>query len=179
MRWTLRFALTLALILGTTLPATAGGVSAQDTFDQLATLAGTWTGSAEGEGEEAAAAAEEVGEIRHEFRVSAAGTVVMETMDPGGPHEMINMYHLDGEDLVLTHYCAGGNQPTMKLNREESTTANLVFDFTGGTNLDPATDPHIHSANLQIDGDEMESMWYSYAGGEPAATMVFHLSRSK
>ena len=33
---------------------------------------------------------------------------------------MINMYHMDGDDLVLTHYCAGGNQPTMKLNTENS-----------------------------------------------------------
>ena len=178
MRWMLRIALALALMLGAISPAMAGGVDAQDTFDQLKSLAGTWTGSANGEGEEAAAEAEKAGEIRHDFQVSAAGTVVMETMDPGGQHEMINMYHLDGEELVLTHYCAGGNQPTMQLNRAESTAGSLVFDFTGGTNLDAATDPHIHSANIRIEGDEMESIWQSYYGGEPAATMTFHLSRA-
>ncbi len=49
---------------------------------------------------------------------------------------MINMYHLDGDDLVLTHYCAGGNQPHMKLDRASATSGKLQFDFIGGTNLD-------------------------------------------
>ena len=56
--------------------------------------------------------------VVHEFKTSAAGTVVMETMNPGTGHEMINMYHVDGDDLLLTHYCAGNNQPRMRLNRE-------------------------------------------------------------
>ena len=114
----------------------------------------------EGEGREAEAEAQKIDEVVHDFRVSAAGTVVMETMGPGTKHEMINMYHLDGDDLVLTHYCAGGNQPTMKLNRERSTVAKLVFDFTGGTNLDPAVDEHIHSAELKLtDPKHLESIW--------------------
>ncbi len=47
---------------------------------------------------------------------TADGTVVMETMDSGNPdHEMINMYHLGGNEFVLTHYCAGNNQPIMRL----------------------------------------------------------------
>lgn len=179
MRWILRIALAAAVVCGSTTTTAVGGVGAQETFDQLKTLAGTWTGSAEGEGEEAEASAEEVGEIVHEFRVSAAGTVVMETMGPDSPHEMINMYYVDGEDLALVHYCAGGNQPRMKLDREASTPSSLIFDFDGGTNLDPAVDPHIHGATIQIDGDAMESVWQSWAGGEQAATMTFHLSRAE
>lgn len=38
-------------------------------------------------------------------------------MQPGTDHEMINMDHLDCEDLVLTRYRAGGNQPRMRLDR--------------------------------------------------------------
>ena len=103
-----RICLSLLLIL------TAGTAAAEDTptaragtaqaaFDRLKTLEGTWHGTASGGGE-----GEGQGEatVTHVFRNSAAGTVVMETMNPGSDHEMINMYHLDGDDLVLTHYCA-------------------------------------------------------------------------
>lgn len=48
------------------------------------------------------------------YRVIAGGSTVCETMFPGSEHEMVNMYHLDGPDtLVITHYCAVGNQPRM------------------------------------------------------------------
>ena len=180
MRAILQAALICVVFLAAASPAHAGGVEAQTAFDELKSLAGTWRGKPEGEGAEAEAEAKKVGEVIHEFRVSAAGTVVMETMGPGTEHEMINMYHLDGKDLVLTHYCAGGNQPTMKLNREKSSVAKLVFDFTGGTNLDPSKDQHIHAAEIKVvDGNHLESAWSGYAAGEQVSTMTFHLARSQ
>ena len=104
----------------------------------------------------------------------------METMAPGTEHEMINMYHLDGEELVVTHYCAGGNQPTMRLDREASTAERLIFDFTGGTNLDPETDHFIHDLEIGILGEgRVDSVWNSWGDGAPAATMVFHLTRAE
>ena len=91
---------------------------------------------------------------------------------------MINMYHLDGEELVLTHYCAGGNQPTMRLDREASTSQKMVFAFTGGTNLDPAVDSHIHSAEITIvDDDEIVSDWTAWSDGMEVAGMTFMLKK--
>ncbi len=175
--------LSVTLICGFALaiapPVQAGGVDAEAVFEQLKSLEGTWRGEPEAKGEEAEAEAETAGHAVHEFRVSAAGTVVMETMGPGTDHEMINMYHVDGDDLVLTHYCAGGNQPKMRLDREHSTAEKMVFDFAGGTNFDPAVDPHIHAAEIAIVGhDRIDSVWTSYSGGEPVGGMTFHLSRS-
>jgi len=180
MRKLLQVALVCSFTLVAVSPAMADTLTAQQVFDQLKGLEGTWEGDPEGEGEEAAAEAEAAGMVTHEIQVSAAGTVVMETMGPGTAHEMINMYHLDGEDLVLTHYCAGGNQPRMRLNKEQSSADLLVFDFAGGTNLDPQVDSYIHSARIQmVDGDHMESVWKSYSAGEEAATMTFHLARAE
>lgn len=153
------------------------GTTAAAAFERLKDMAGTWEGAAEGEGE----AEEGSGQaVTHVFEVSANGTVVMETMMPGTDHEMINMYHLDGEDLVLTHYCAGGNQPTMRLDREASTADVLKFDFAGGTNLNPESDSHIHEAKIVFaDGGKVESNWTPYAGGEPVGLMSFTLARQK
>jgi hypothetical protein len=179
MRAVFLVALICVVFLAPTSPGSAGDMKAQTAFDELKSLAGTWRGTPEAEGMEAEAEAEMIEEVVLDFRVSAAGTVVMETMGPGTEHEMINMYHLDGEDLVLTHYCAGGNQPTMKLDREMSTPGKLVFDFTGGTNLDPEVDQHIHSAELELrDPEHLESVWAAYAGGKQVSTMTFHVARS-
>jgi hypothetical protein len=155
----------------------ATGVDAHAAFDRLKAMEGTWVGSAHGDDAEAEGN-EEHNNSKHVFAVSAAGTVVMETMMPGTEHEMINMYHLDGDELVLTHYCAGGNQPTMRLDRAHSSADALSFDFTGGTNLDPAKDVHIHSAKILFEGNgQVQSNWYSYSGGEQAGEMSITLAR--
>ena len=178
MRKLLRALLVCGIVVCAATPGWAE-VEAGGVFEQLKSLAGTWRGEPVGEGVEASEA-EKVGEVIHEFRVSAAGTVVMETMNPGTDHEMINMYHVDGDDLVLTHYCAGGNQPTMRLDRQRSTADKLVFDFAGGTNLDPAVDGHIHAAEITlVDADHVTSAWAPYAGGKQVGTMTFHLARSE
>jgi hypothetical protein len=155
----------------------AAGLDAADVMTRLKQLAGTWSGPPEGEGE---AEGSDLGEVVHEFRVSANGTVVMETMRPGTDHEMINMYHLDGDDLLLTHYCAGGNQPRMRLVRERSTAQRLVFDFVDGTNLDPGVDAHIHAAEILFEQDgRVISRWMGWQGGEEAGRMSFALSRAE
>ena len=162
-------------------PSLAGDVDSQQIFDRLKALAGTWTGSAVPEG--AAAEHEEEGHdgnVTHQFRVSANGSVVMETMNPGTDHEMINMYHLDGDELMLTHYCAAGNQPRMRLDRDASAENVLAFDFDGGTNLDPDVDMHIHAARISfVEDGHMMSAWTPYMNGEPAGKMTFHLTRSE
>lgn len=162
------------------LPVTAAAsdeLTAENAFERLKALAGTWEGSASGEGEEAAAEADATGKVVHEFEVTASGHVLMERMGPNTDYEMVNMYHLDGSDLVLTHYCSSGNQPRMKFNAATSAPNRLVFDFDGGTNLD-STPSHIHSAEIRLDGkDRLDSAWMAHEGDEEAGTMTFHLKR--
>jgi hypothetical protein len=112
------------------------------------------------------------------YRVTANGHTVMETLFPGTDHEMISMYHLDGQELVLTHYCAAGNQPRMKYSQEKSTATELVFDFNGGSNLDAAKDGHIHCGRIRLpEPNRIEADWVFYAEGKPAGTNRFFLSR--
>lgn len=152
--------------------AAGEGSGGHAAFERLKSLSGTWKGSAPGHDGKPM-------DVTHVIRLSANGSVVMETMFPGTDHEMVNMYHMDGDDLVLTHYCAAGNQPRMKL-APSSTTGDLVFDFAGGSNLDPAKDEHIHSARLVLrDQDTVESSWVGWNRGREAETMRFELRRAK
>lgn len=64
-----------------------------------------------------------------EFSVTSANSVIREIMFPGHDHEMTNVYHMDGPNLVITHYCAAGNQPRMIATTAQKTDAGLVYHF--------------------------------------------------
>ncbi len=153
------------------LPA-AAAPDAKAAFDRLKSLAGAWEGKA-GHGDQLQPGAS----VRWE--TISNGTAVMETLFPGTPHEMRSVYFLDGGDLVLTHYCAMGNQPRMKLS-PASTDRTLVFDFAGGTNLDPAKDVHVHSGTIRLTGpDALEAEWTVWGGGKQTGANRFVLARKK
>jgi hypothetical protein len=113
------------------------------------------------------------------YKLIAAGSVVHETMFVGTPHEMVTVYHLDGDDLVLTHYCAMGNQPRMKAEKSADA-SKLVFKFAGGTNLDPAKDGHMHDVTFTfVDPNHIQQEWTFYADGKPTKVEKFDLQRKK
>ena len=67
---------------------------------------------------------------------TAGGSAVQETQFPGTPMEMVSVYHLDGADLVMTHYCVLGNQPRMKAD-PKSPADKIHFTFASGTKVAP------------------------------------------
>jgi hypothetical protein len=110
------------------------------------------------------------------IRVTSAGNTVQETIFPGGDHEMVTMYHLDGANLMLTHYCALGNQPRMRAEPEGDINR-IAFKFVDGTNL-KASDNHMHEATLTIVGnDHIKTEWVACKDGTPCHKVGFDLVR--
>jgi len=95
-------------------------------FEVLKKLAGDWV--------EAGKDGKPTDKLVSSIRVTSRGTAIHETLFPGTENEMVTMYHLDGDNLVLTHYCKLGNQPRMRA--EPAKEANKIeFKHIGGTNL--------------------------------------------
>jgi hypothetical protein len=157
------------------------GVEAKVAFKKLKTLVGSW--KAKSSEEQKAAIKKEHGddhptEADVTFKLTGAGSALVETQFPGMPHEMVSVYHLDGNELRVTHYCAAGNQPRVKLDRAHSTPEDLIFVFDGGTNLDPEKDMHIHGVRIKFEKDGVvNSAWDGYVDGKKASTTTFMLSR--
>ncbi len=138
-------------------------------LDRLKALAGDW--SAEGlDGNSAPGA-------RMRYEVTAGGSAVLETLFPGTSHEMRTLYVKDGDDIVLTHFCASGHHPRMRAKPAADGT--LVFAFDGALNFDPARDGHMHDATISFVGpDEIRSRWTFWEGGRPAGHVAdFHVQR--
>ena len=105
------------------------------------------------------------------IKVTSGGSAVQETIFPGQPHEMVSVYTASGSDLILTHYCVLGNQPCMKADGK-SVSSQIVFEFNGGGNLNPAKDKHMHEATLTfIDDDHIEVKGTGWENGAPAKDM--------
>jgi hypothetical protein len=135
-------------------------VSPQSGLERMKKLAGTWV--------EADKNGKPTDKVVSMVKVTAGGSVVQETLFPGSPMEMVSMYHCDGADLVMTHYCMLGNQPHMKADLH-SPANQLCFKFAGGSNLDPAKDKHMHEGTLTfIDDDHIEYSGVCWEGGKLA-----------
>jgi hypothetical protein len=167
-------AVTLALLVALNARAAdvAAGQDAKSALESLKKLAGEWEGHFMTPDGPAMAA---------RYKVTGGGNVVEETLFPGTPQEMVSMYHLDGKDLVMTHYCASGNQPHLRLNPAQSSAAELSFGFVSGSNMDPAVDGHMHSGRILLkDESHVEGVWSGWQGGKPSGNSKrFILSRKK
>jgi hypothetical protein len=142
-------------------------------MDRVKKLAGAWV-MADDKGKP-------TDKIVSEFKITANGSAVQETIFPGSDHEMVTVYHRDGQDVVLTHYCALGNQPQMKLD-PSGPASRLAFKFVGGSNIDPAKDMHMHEGTITwVDDDHITWQWAAYQNGKPLEDhkMALNLVRKK
>lgn len=97
-------------------------------FDKLKSLAGQWEGKAFEDGKEIPKTTD--------FRVVSDGSVVMNRLNPGSPDEMITMFHMDGSQLLATHYCSAHNQPRMRAVPSNDPKV-IAFSFKDATNVGP------------------------------------------
>ncbi|MDP6538332.1 MAG: hypothetical protein QF903_04405 [Planctomycetota bacterium] len=156
------------LLLGACSATPSGGPAApaRAQFERFVALEGDWriTGGDHTVG------------ATHTYRTIANGSAVVETIFPGQPHEMVTVYHLDGPSLVLTHYCALGNQPRMVAEPGEGDVVRFLFD--SGGNLAADTDPHMHDARFTfVDAERFTSTWTQWDGGVEIERMVMELER--
>jgi hypothetical protein len=140
-------------------------------LEKFKQLAGEWVGKE--------TSGKEVQEVRVIYKVTSAGSAVVETLLPGGEHEMVTVIHADGDDLALTHYCALGNQPHMK-TKGKTDGDKIAFQFASASNLKSEKDMHMHDVTYTfVDPDTLKTEWTHYNEGKPAGTVTFEFKRKK
>lgn len=142
-------------------------------FEYIKTLAGDWQRMG-GAGHEHGANSSVVS-----FKISAAGSTVMETYNAGQKNEMVSVYHMDGDTLLMTHYCALQNAPVMKFEKS-GTPGEIKLAFFGGTNFDPKVDAHAHQGLIRVkDQDSFEVTAVGMAGGKLGTPAVSLMKRNQ
>jgi hypothetical protein len=140
-------------------------------FDKIKSLAGVWQGDENKDGEPDATII---------YRLVSGGNAVAEFMLPGTDHEMVTMYHLDGDSIIATHYCSLGNQPRMR-SKAGGGAESISFEFIDGTNMLSPSDMHIHSLTMAWkDADHITAAWSAQDDGKPSPhSPTFALTRVK
>ena len=148
---------------------------AQESFDKLKTLAGSWEGRVAGVPQQA----DVEGKLtKVSFRVTSMGNALMHEMTVGGrPDDPITMLYLDGDRLMLTHYCDAGNRPRMtaKLSPDGKTVEFDFVDVAGSTKYG-----HMHHAVFTfIDANHHTEDWTFMEPGDKPVHPHFDLRRTK
>ncbi len=146
---------------------------AAQAFEMLKSFAGRWHGSSK--------MGEQSSPVDVSYEVVSGGSAVMERLHVGSPHEMISMYYMDGNRLLMTHYCSQGNQPRMELDsftRSPETMAS--FSFLDATNWKSPNALVMHNVRLYpIGKDQLGADWVAWVNGKPDHTANFLFSRMR
>lgn len=116
--------------------------NANDKFEKLKSLKGHW--KAENSSAES---------FRITFESIANDTVLVETWYYDSKKRSLTLYHLDGDDILATHYCPQGNQPRMRHKTNTKSTV-LSFEYQDATNLVSTDSSHQHSLSFTFINDE-------------------------
>ena len=147
------------------------GHSNNAALERFAQLAGEWVGKGMHSGMDH--------EVRIVYKVTAGGSAVVETIDPGSAHEMVTVIHPDGDALLLTHYCMLGNQPHMKAMPKAGDNK-VAFEFVKATNLKSDKDMYMHNVTFTfVNKDTLRTEWTHFQDGKDAGKAVFELKRKK
>jgi len=138
---------------------------AQKSFDQLKSLAGSWEGkSSEGE------------PVEVSYRMTAGGSALMSEITGHG-EDMISMINFDGPNrLLLTHYCAVGNQPRMQA-AASADGKTITFNFVDATNLDGAQAGHMDHVVIAMLGPDHHIEDWNFVDHGKQMKRVFDLTR--
>ena len=113
-------------------------------LNHLRTLSGTWKGTLEWSG-----ARTGTGTVTATYHLAGAKSAVVEDLFMGDADSpsMMSVYHLDGDDLRVTHFCAAQNQPRLKASHIADD--EITFSFIDATNLS-AQPAHVEGIELKF-----------------------------
>ena len=159
----------IAAVIVVALAATAAIAQsdAQKSFTQLKSLTGSWEGkSADGK------------PLLVSFRETAGGSAIMSEIQ--GDHGMISMINMDGPNkLLMTHYCAAGNEPRMRASLSPDGKT-ITFNFLDATNLASPNDGHMRKMVLTIqDKDHFSEQWSFRKDGKDVMHEAFQYTRKQ
>src|SRR5882762_1009550 len=148
---------------------------AQKSFDKMKTLAGSWEGHVTTVPQEPSI---EGKLMQVSFRVTSMGNALMHEMTGAGrPDDPITMLYLDGDRLLLTHYCDAGNRPRMagKMSPDGKTLEFDFLDVAGSTQYG-----HMHHAVFTIiDANHHTEDWTYMMPGDKPGHAHMDLQRTK
>ncbi|MBV8049967.1 MAG: hypothetical protein JOZ80_02185 [Acidobacteriaceae bacterium] len=156
----------LPILIALTATAALAESEANTAFAQLKSLQGSWAGkTSDGR------------PVQISNRVISNGSAMMSEIT--GREDMITMFHLDGNRVMMTHYCASGNQPRM-VGSVSPDGKTITFNFLDATNLVSTQHGHMEQVVFTlVDADHHTEQWQFATPDGKKMQEVFDLQRQK
>ena len=148
--------LTVGYLASGSSPDTSAGAA----LARLRGLSGEWEGSFEWSG-----ARKGSGAMNAIYSLTGHGSAVVESLVTGGESAMTSVYHLDGADLRLTHFCGAQNQPRLKARTIDLGRGVVDFAFVDATNLRSPAAGHVHGLEIRLVDDDHITLTLLFEGG--------------
>jgi hypothetical protein len=146
----------------------AGDSDAAKALEQLKSLAGSWEGTATWTGSRTGSYP-----LNATYYVTGNGSALVENLIAEKTPTMTSVYHLDGNDLRMTHFCGAQNQPRLKAKRIDLDHKAFDFDFVDITNLKSPDAPHVHGLELRlIDPTHINVAFLFQSGGKESREQI-------
>jgi hypothetical protein len=138
-------------------------------FDRLKALVGEWQGPYEWSG-----ARSGKGDYQARYSLTGLGSAVVEDLiTPGGEIAMTSIYHRDGADLRMTHYCATRVQTRMKATSIDEPQETVRFSFVDATNLQGPDAPHVNGFAIRFHDADHVTLFFTFtARGETSQERI-------
>jgi hypothetical protein len=145
--------------------AAVAQTDAQRAFATVKSLPGTWEGKAH-DGQT----------FQVTFKMTGGGSAVLSEIHVP-KEDMVSMIHLDGPDrLLLTHYCAVGNQPRMQASVSSDGKV-ITFNYVDATNLATPDSGHMQKMILTVLDENHHTEEWVFVDHGKEHTEVFDLRR--
>ena len=158
--------------LGTVGRSEAQEGAATAALAQLRGLAGMWEGPFEWTGARTGA-----GKMNANYSETGNGSAVVESLAVDGVPSMTSVYHLDGTDLRVTHFCAAQNQPRLKARQIDIAKGILDFEFVDATNLRSPDAPHVYGLEMRLLNADHITLSYLFEGDGKRSKEFIDLKR--
>jgi phage tail protein X len=176
----IRLVLSFALLSIAT--AVLADSDAQKSFDQMKTLAGSWEGPVTVVPPQPDMSSDKP--VRVVLRTTSRGNALLHEMQEAGTQEdptrydhPVTMFYLDGDRLLLTHYCDAGNRPRMtaKSSADGKTIEFDFLDVAGSTQYGHMQ----HAVFTVIDANHHTEDWTYLMPGDKPVHAHMDLQRTK
>jgi hypothetical protein len=141
---------------------------------QIKALTGNWSGTFQWTG-----GRNDSGSMNATYYVTGNGSAEVENLLNESTPVMTSVYHLDGHDLRMTHFCGAQNQPRLKARRIDLDHGVIDFDFVDATNLRSPDAPHVHGLEIRLIDTNHLTLTFSFHSGSVESREEINLKRTE
>ena len=141
---------------------------------QIKALTGNWSGTFQWTG-----GRRDSGSMNATYYVTGNGSAVVENLINDSTPVMTSVYHLDGGDLRMTHFCGAQNQPRLKARRIDLDHGAIDFEFVDATNLRSPDAPHVHGLEIRLIDANHFTLTFLFQSGSVESREEISLKRTE